>query len=738
MQPVRRDDALRLPLLEANKHASNPDLIEGFLFVDLPDWRLEDWANVEVRARASAGLRNMGLLFNYSEVAPRLPDIPFISGGDRTSLVSDGTIQTYRLSLDSSRMRRWEGPWTHLGLWFNANAGDKKAALDLISVRVIPAEAEFAAEGVGVQLVGRSPPREAGAWSHRRRAIFMHAPGRIAYGIQIPRDGRLDVGLGVLSDGVPVKFRIEVTPTNGATVELLDESWGKPAEWAQRSVDLAAFAGKAVTITLSVASEHQGSVAFWGAPTLSGSRATRPNVILYVIDGAGPGYMSVYDYNRRTTPHLERVAAQGALFERAYSNSSWTRSSTPSFLTSLQHSVLGGLVNGRNPVPEGVMTMAEHFHRAGYQTALLTTNPNAGGMSSLDRGVDVFRDSAAEGSTDSAGPLHEIFWKWRENYPGQPYFVHFQTTDVHEPHDLRPPFSGLFIASERRARVADLEERLESADLWGPEAQRRMGDDWLTYAGAKRDLYDESMAYQDYQIGRLVERLKAAGEWERTLLIVASDHGIAAGSQDWEILMQQPVPAAYDFSHRATPMFRPGVSRIPLILVWPERIAPGQRFEEPVSMLDLLPTALELSGLPMPRIFQGQSLMPILLGREGWERQPVIFDQFEADPDTGELGGRIEVVDERWGASLEIHPKSASDDPGDRRPAPLLVFDLWNDPLCLDSLHDERPDLVEKYTGFLEQQYKAHRDLGKIFSRGQEPALTPEHLETLRSLGYIQ
>ncbi len=69
---------------------------------------------------------------------------------------------------------------------------------------------------------------------------------------------------------------------------------------------------------------------------------------------------------------------------------------------------------------------------------------------------------------------------------------------------------------------------------------------------------------------------------------------------------------------------------------------------------------------------------------------------------------------------------------------PLLVYDLWTDPLCLHSLHEERPDLVEKYTAFLEAQFEAHLDLALRFTAGGEVALTPEQLETLRSLGYIQ
>ena len=190
-------------------------------------------------------------------------------------------------------------------------------------------------------------------------------------------------------------------------------------------------------------------------------------------------------------------------------------------------------------------------------------------------------------------------------------------------------------------------------------------------------------------------------------------------------------------------MFRPTISRVPLIFVWPGHIEGGQRFDQPVSMIDVLPTLLDLVGLPPAEIAQGQSLAPLLRGEDGWEPRPVILDEFEVDRKTGELRGVIEVVDGRWGASLEINPKPADEDEDEaeaarRRPVPLLLYDLWNDPFCVTSVHEERPDLVEKYTEFLEAQFEAHIALSQYFTRSGDVALTPEQLQTLRTLGYIQ
>ncbi len=224
-----------------------------------------------------------------------------------------------------------------------------------------------------------------------------------------------------------------------------------------------------------------------------------------------------------------------------------------------------------------------------------------------------------------------------------------------------------------------------------------------------------------------MERLKARGEWDHTLLIVAADHG-----QDAAGLRGDPLVPRWG------PLLQTSYTRIPLIVIWPGHIAGGQRFCQPVSMIDMLPTILDLADLPMPEVMQGQSLAPLLLGEAGWEPRPVILDEFDVDVETGELRGVIEVIDGRWGASLEINP-DPEQPPDERRPSPLLLYDLWDDPYTQRSLHEERPDLVEKYTEFLEAQFEAHQALAQRFTRSrQDSPLTPEQLETLRSLGYVQ
>ena len=729
---TRLEDALRLDITEANYYtaATGTRPHDGWIYVDLPDLRLEDWGYVSVRARAQPGVRSVGLNFNLTDQSDpsQTPDSGFTPAGgwplrydgDEAPLITDGLVHTYLLQVGSAE--DWDEPWKQFGLRIFAGSqpGRVPTSIDILSVSLIPKEAAYADADVGVA--------HAFSGNIQRRELYTHAPARLEYRVRVPDGGRFDVGLGVVRDDVPVNFAITAQPLGGDAVTLLEETYSDSQRWAQRSLDLTRFEGEEVSLVLTATSDRPGTVARWVAPMLSGSRNTRkPNVILYVIDSAGADFMSVYGYNRRTTPYIAQLAAEGAVFENAYSNSSYTNPSTRSFVTSLHDSALRG--TGGRGLPEQAMTMAQHMRVGGYQTAMFTSNPNAG--SATDRGVDTYRDAYAGVNSASSVELHRDYWNWRSASPGEPYWAHFQTTDVHWPFRPAAPFVGLFISPELRETYYRWDSQLRSARSAGGSALGNFdvaGVDRVAHAHAEQGLYDETMAHNDYQIGRLVERLKAAGEWEHTLLIVASDHGYPGASPR----RLDPMPPVGEWA-----LLRPHVTRIPLIVVWPERIAPGQRFSDPVSMIDLLPTILDLAGLPMPEIMQGQSLAPLLLGTDGWEPRPVILDDFDVDPQTGELRGLIEVIDGRWGASLEINPDPEGP-PEERRPAPLLLYDLWNDPHALSSLHEERPDLVEHYTTFLEAQFAAHQLLAQQFTPSEESPLTPEQLRTLRSLGYIR
>ncbi len=760
LQPL--EGCLRLSLGEPENRMG---LLLGGIAVDVPESPLGAWTGLLVRARSRARMAGIGAACNV-EGREAIPDgFAFFGGEPGTSPVfNDGSVQDYLLPLVAHDAGDVSEPGAggarllrSVGLFAGA---PQPAALEILSVTLVPRGADFL-ESYGVRSLTRD--------SITRRTIFAHAPARLAFRLRVPERGRLDVGLSCL-EGESVAYRTTLAAGTSGEKVLSSETIDDPGEWRQCSLDLASWSGQDVEIALEAESATPGAVALWGAPIVSGTPravprapAKRPNIVFYVIDGGGADLMSLYGYNRRTTPFLERLAAEGVVFEHAYSNSTWTQPSTASFMTSLHHSVLGGLRRGvhSTPIPARAVTMAEHMHRAGYQTSVFTSNPNCARVIGLERGVDFMRDVDVEDSSNSSPELHEWFWRFRRDYPGHPFWVHFQTTDVHEPNDPPPPFAGLFVTPEEHGRLERWDRKLfeTAGDVFGTTsiadfydiALERADIDRRSYFNVRRGLYDETMAHQDSELERFVERLKAEGEWEDTLLVIAADHGHPAGTfVRWGRGLIEPQPAGWQGA-----LFDSYSTRVPLVFVWPREIEGGRRIEQAVSMIDVLPTILELADLPLPELLQGRSLAPLLRGEELAPR-PVILDEFRVDEATGQMVGNIEMIDGRFGASLEIGP------PGDgyqgargRHSYPaggrwgavhpffpdasrLLVYDLWSDPFATHAVNDEHPELVERYGEALIVQWDMHQALATRFDAAADQALDAEMTRQLQALGYTR
>jgi arylsulfatase A-like enzyme len=727
-------DALRIHLAAREPRGKgalcSQGAYRGLAYVDLPQGQIEPWGHLIVRGRTEGGAAHLlRVALDLGESAYPGGDctVPFETIVRTTTLIGDGAVQTYRVAFPGDER---QARARQLVLAFYAR---RPAAFDLVSVTAVPRAAAYADAPAGVRTVARG--------DHVRRALFLHAPGRLEFDVQVPEQGRLDTALAGVDPGHALTFRVAVS-RDGERDILLEKTLDVPAaSWQQQSIDLAAYAGQQLTLALEAESDGSGQVALWGAPTLTGRpRHDSPNVILYVVDGAGADWMSLYGYNRRTTPLLERLAAEGVVFERAYSNATWTKLSNPSFLTSLYPSALGFFHSLSDRVPEAVPRMADHFRRAGYLTAFFTSNVVGCTLSGLEQGPDVVWAGPPPVECLSSETLHREFQDWRKAYPSGPFFVHFQTTDVHEPFDSRAPFAGLFLEPQRRAEYFRWDRQIDEVGGWDdPRAYAKLGITPERYALAQQALYDECMAHQDHELGRLVSRLKASGDWANTILIVTADHGYPAGSHR----LMEPMAIG-------APYFHPFATRIPLLVIWPGRIPGGIRLSEPVSLIDLLPTLLDLSGLAPPSLTQGRSLAPSLLEGVEPDRRHVIIDMPSTDFDTGELIGTLEVVDGRWGASLVFSSRPPGQVPNNRarhgdalephyaRSEPLVVYDLQDDPFCTRSVNAERPDLVERYRQLLQRQRSENLALRSRLGRTGDTPLDPEMLERLRTLGYVE
>jgi arylsulfatase A-like enzyme len=258
------------------------------------------------------------------------------------------------------------------------------------------------------------------------------------------------------------------------------------------------------------------------------------------------------------------------------------------------------------------------------------------------------------------------------------------------------------------------------------------------------------MLHQDHALERFVADLKERGEWQNTLLVIGSDHGHPAGTfARFGRGLFDPQPEPWQGA-----LFDAYATRVPMLVVWSGQLQGGRIIETPVSMIDVLPTVLDLVGLPQPDTLQGQSLAPLLRG-DAMQVRPVILDEFRIDETTGEMIGNLEIIDGRWGASLEIAPVAEGADATlGRHSVPaggrwgavhplfehvprLLLYDLENDPFALRAVNDAHPERVEHYRAVLLEHWQTHRSLAQKFEASDTAPLSPEQLEQLRTLGYI-
>ncbi len=154
-QVIQAEDALRIVLTQANS-PMRPDGKNGSrlgsIYIDLPDWQREDWGQVMIRARASRGINSLWLGFNTRQsLADSNDPYTFAAWGDNVRPVCDNSVQTYTLQLDKIRGRSKEGPWRQLGFWVDGpfnhpeeGKPDSPATLDILSVSIIPKEANYA------------------------------------------------------------------------------------------------------------------------------------------------------------------------------------------------------------------------------------------------------------------------------------------------------------------------------------------------------------------------------------------------------------------------------------------------------------------------------------------------------------------------------------------------------------------------------------------------------------------
>lgn len=336
-----------------------------------------------------------------------------------------------------------------------------------------------------------------------------------------------------------------------------------------------------------------------------GREANPPNVLLISIDTLRADHMGVYGYPRPTTPHIDAWARTGIVFTQAWAPSHHTLVSHMSLFTSQYPDVHRILAWNRSAkgvaLDERGVTLAEMLHSAGYSTAAFVRSCYwLDARFGFAQGFDSYR---ARGG-DAALMNRAAVFPWLHKHRDERFFLFVHYYDVHSdwrnlPYASPPGFRSKFtsdyhgsftgcgdgVCATRYLMKLDREgKQLDAADL-----------DYI------RGLYDGGVAFTDQQVGALLDELKALGLYDRTLVALIADHGEAFREHGRFIHSQ---------------LYRE-ITHVPFILSGPKPFAGPRRIDEPVQILDLMPTILDVLGIPPVPEIQGRSLLPLMEGGAG-------------------------------------------------------------------------------------------------------------------------
>ncbi len=420
------------------------------------------------------------------------------------------------------------------------------------------------------------------------------------------------------------------------------------------------------------------------------------SVILIVIDTLRADHLSTYGYERETSPCIDRYSQHGAVFENAFSSSSWT---LPAFGTILTGEIpsrhragtLKPRVEGEARAKEffqldpNLPTLSSRLSEAGWQTAAIMNNaflsPNFG----LDRGFDRYDfDPANQHRLRNAEEAVDLALAWLDQHQTQPFFLLLHLFDPHIGYSAPAPFFDSFASQERNE---DLQRLEDIRDIRRALPSGTVDMDYLV------DRYDEEIRFVDDQIGRFLDQLTERELWSRSLVLLTSDHG--------EEFLDH---GGFEHGHS----MYDELLRVPLILWVPH--GKSGRNTVPVSLVDLEPTILDAMGLPDSTPGPGQPLLSL----RGDERRTLVAERTLYGPD------RSAAI--RWPHKLMTR--------GGGRP--LQLFDLEQDPDERENARKQHPALVRELSVTLEAAASQNSPDSEVAAPDQET------LDSLRSLGYIQ
>jgi len=458
-----------------------------------------------------------------------------------------------------------------------------------------------------------------------------------------------------------------------------------------------------------------------------------PDVYLIVIDTLRADRLGCYGYPRPTSPFIDQLASEGAMFLDNSSQSSWTKPSMVSLMSG--HYV----TSYKDTLSEPYPSLAESFASAGYHCVGVVGNVLLSEKRGFNRGFEHYdarevtdvenAERVARGMlktpcrsidtmrTGLERVLDEEFAR-RDAGEHRPVLAYLHPMEPHDPYEAHPDYASVLPADGlpevlptawHEATAAALDRDLDSEEV---------RDEWKVM-NEQRARYDREVRHTDEQLRLFFERLEAQGRLDNAVIAIVADHGEDLYDHlemlREETLEKAPLVRAFKQGHGRT---HSGPLLSTPFILWGPGIPRGIVVEDAVENVDLYPTLIELCGLQGPDALHGRSLTPLMRGESGeWRRDLHSYTLFATAIRERSTGLKLTLVSQA-GRKLDGVPQ---------------LHDTRTDPEERHNLYEERPDDVERLTNKLQQWQAAF----PMTSSDPTTTVDPEHLRHMRALGYI-
>lgn len=425
------------------------------------------------------------------------------------------------------------------------------------------------------------------------------------------------------------------------------------------------------------------------------------NLIVILPDAARADHFSSFGYARDTTPHADALFSESVVFSQAYCTAPDTKSSVASLFTS-QFPDTHGALGVHTPFPTDCATLPEMMQDQGYVTVAFSANPFLAKLFGCGRGFDEFREIFAEANLQPnqmgyvpADLVVSAFDEWLDEHSEDRFFAYLHVLQPHQPYTPPNPFAAKFRANGHN-----------------PTSYR---------AEVRKAAYDCNLAYADHALGELIDAVARRDLLERSVIVMLSDHGEAFKEHG-------------HFGHNTT-VYQEMIY-VPLALRLPSRcgVRTGVR-SEVISLVDAMPTLVDILGIPMPDTIQGRSRAGLLVGNEEESASYAVTRSRGTDI----TGGALSPEKVSYALTTPRYTLILAN-----QGEPVRLFDRETDPGERQNLAAERPEVVAQLRRQFEQWAATQRGRPVVLPGGRIYLSDPAGVELdektrgqLKALGYL-